>query len=127
MKYQIEESGMKVEDSGFEPERAKTEWREKALFNSKGYMILEGLANKEGVRVTQDDMDKEYKKLAEATKKDVKEIQANLMQNPDSLSQTTSKLLGQKMMDFLYSHCEFEYVKELEPEATPADSEQKPA
>jgi len=126
MKYQIEESGMKVEDSGFEPERAKTEWREKALFNSKGYMILEGLANKEGIRVTQDDLDKEYEKLAEAAKIDVEQVKANMMQNPDSLSQTSSKLLGKKMMDYLYSHCEFEYVKELEAEATPSAAEDQP-
>ena len=32
--------------------------------------------------------------------------------NPDSLNQTTTKLLGQKTMNFIYSNCEFEYYKE---------------
>jgi len=37
------------------------------------------------------------------------------MANAESLSQTSSKILGQKTMNFLYSHCEFEYVKDLPP------------
>jgi len=28
------------------------------------------------------------------------------------MSQTTSRLLGQKALNFIYSHCEFDYVKE---------------
>ena len=36
------------------------------------------------------------------------------MSNPDSLSQTTTKILGQKAMNFIYSNCEFEFYKEGE-------------
>jgi len=113
MKYQIEQSGMKVEDSGFDPERAKKEWREKAVFNAKGYMLLEAIAQREGLHVTQEDMDAEYEKLAEQTGKKVEAVKASLMHNPESMAQTTSKLLGQKAMNFLYANAEFEYVKEL--------------
>ncbi|GJL80147.1 MAG: trigger factor [Nitrospinaceae bacterium] len=115
MKYQIEQSGMKVEDSGFEPEKAEVEWREKAIFNTKGYMVLEAIAGKENIHVAQTDLDEEYKKLAEQTKQKVEDIKRRMMANAESLSQTSSKLLGQKAMDFIYSHCEFEYVKELDP------------
>lgn len=112
MKYQIQQSGMKLEDSGFEPERAEKEWREKATFNTKGYMILEAIAAQENIHVTQTDLDEEYKKLAEQTKQKTEDIKRGMMANAESLSQTSSKILGQKTMNFIYSHCEFEFVKD---------------
>ena len=114
MKYQIEQSGMKLEDSGFDPERAEKEWREKAEFNSKGYMILEAIAGQENIHVTQKDLEEEYKKLAEQTKQTVEDIQRRMMSNEESLSQTSSKILGQKTMNYIFSHCEFEFVKDDE-------------
>ncbi len=123
MKYQIEQSGMKLEDSGFEPEQAEKEWREKALFNTKGYMILEAIAGQENIHVTQTDLDEEYKKLAEQTKQKTEDVKRGMMANAESLSQTSSKILGQKTMNFIFSHCEFDYVKALEPkENTPPSS-----
>jgi trigger factor len=112
MKYQIAQSGMKVEDSGFEPEKAMKEWREKAIFNTTGYMMLEFVANAENIHVTQQDMEGEYELLAKQTKQKLEEIQKRIMSNPDSLSQTTTKIVGQKAMNFIYSNCEFEYYKE---------------
>jgi trigger factor len=114
MKYQIAQSGMKIEDSGFEPEKAITEWREKAIFNTTGYMMLEFVANAENIHVTQQDMEGEYELLAKQTKQTVEDIQKRIMSNPDSLSQTTTKILGQKAMNFIYSNCEFEFYKEGE-------------
>ncbi len=111
MKYQIAQSGMKMEDSGFEPEKAMKEWREKAIFNTTGYMMLEFVANAEDIHVTQQDMEGEYELLAKQTKQSLEEIQKRIMSNPDSLNQTTTKILGQKAMNFIYSNCEFEFFK----------------
>jgi len=118
MKYQIEQSGMKLEDSGFEQEKAEEEWRDKAIFNTKGYLVLEAIAGRENIHVAQTDLDEEYKKLAEQTKQRVEDIKRRMMANAESLNQTTSKILGLKTMDFIYSNCEFEYVKELDAEET---------
>ena len=118
MKYQIEQSGMKLEDSGFEQEKAEEEWRDKAIFNTKGYLVLEAIAARENIHVAQTDLDEEYKKLAEQTKQRVEDIKRRMMANAESLNQTTSKILGLKTMDFVYSNCEFEYVKELDAEET---------
>lgn len=115
MKFQIAQSGMKIEDSGFEPEKAQKEWRDKAIFNTTGYMALESIAQVENIHITQQDMEAEYELLAEQTKQKVEEIQKRIMSNPDSLNQTTTKLLGQKTMNFIYANCEFEYYKD-EPE-----------
>ncbi|MBT5471147.1 MAG: trigger factor [Nitrospina sp.] len=112
VKFQIAQSGTKIEDSGFEPEKAVVEWREKAIFNTKGYMALEAVAQAENIHITQQDMEGEYELLAEQTKQKVEDIQKRIMSNPDSLNQTTTKLLGQKTMNFIYANCEFEFYKE---------------
>lgn len=122
MKYQIAQSGMKIEDSGFEPEKAMKEWREKAIFNTTGYMMLESVAAAENIHVTQQDMEMEYELLAKQTKQKVEDIQKRVMSNPDSLNQTTTKILGQKAMNFIYSNCEFKYYKE--GEEPPKEAEQ---
>ena len=114
MKFQIAQSGMKPEDSGFESEKAMKEWREKAIFNTTGYMMLESIAASENIHLTQQDMEAEYELLAKQTKQKVEEVQKRIMSNPDSLGQTTIKLLGQKTMNFIYSNCEIEYYKEGE-------------
>ena len=100
------------EDSGFEPEKAIKEWREKAVFNTTGYMMLESIAAAENIHLTQQDMEGEYELLAKQTKQKVEEVQKRIMSNPDSLGQTTIKLLGQKAMNFIYSNCEIEFYKE---------------
>ena len=123
MKYQISQSGMKLEDSGFEPDKAIKEWREKAIFNTTGYMMLESVAAAENIHVTQQDMEAEYELLANQTKQKVEDIQKRLMSNPDSLSQTTTKILGQKAMNFIYSNCEFKFYKEGEEPETGAKKE----
>ncbi|OGW17534.1 MAG: trigger factor [Nitrospinae bacterium RIFCSPLOWO2_12_FULL_47_7] len=112
MKYQIERSGMKLEDSGFDPEQAKKELREKAEFNVKGYMILDAIAKQENLHVASSDMEEEYKRLARETKQKPDDIKQRLLSNAESLNQTLSKLLGQKALNFVYSNCEFEYVKD---------------
>ena len=128
MKFQIEQSGMKLEDSGFDPDQAEKEWRERAVFNTKGYIILEGIAKAENIHVAQSDMEEEYKRLAEETKKSVEEVKQSLFSNQDYMTQTSNRILGQKGLNLIYSHCEFEYLseedmkKELEKnsqEATP--------
>jgi trigger factor len=77
-------------------------------------MMLESVASAENIHVTQQDMEAEYELLANQTKQKVEVIQKRIMSNPDSLSQTTTKILGQKAMNFIYSNCEFNFYKEGE-------------
>ncbi len=114
MQFQIEQSGMKLEDSGFNPEQAEKEWRERAEFNTKGYVILEGIAKAEGIHVAQSDMEEEYKRLAEETKKPVEDVKKSLFSNQDYMTQTSNRILGQKALNLIFSHCEFEYLSEAD-------------
>ena len=108
----IDERRAEIAQGLEQTEKAAKEWREKAIFNTKGYMALESIAQAENIHVTQQDMEGEYELLAKQTNQKVEEIQKRIMSNPDSLNQTTTKLLGQKTMNFIYSNCEFEFYKE---------------
>ena len=115
MKFQIAESGMKLENSGFEEEEAKNEWRDKAAFNTKGYMLLEEIANEEKIFVSEADMEGEYQALATQTKQTIDQVKQKLLANQATFNHTKSKLRGQKTLNFIYNNCEFEYEK-MNPE-----------
>ncbi|MGP0564676.1 MULTISPECIES: trigger factor [unclassified Nitrospina] len=125
MKFQIQQSGMSLEDSGFDEERAKEEWRERAVYNTKGYVILDAIAKQEKLNVKQSDLEAEYQRLAEQTGKSMEEVRKTLMSNQEHLNQTTSRLLGQKALNFIYSQCEFEYLSEEEARKRAAERKQE--
>ncbi|QPJ63566.1 MAG: trigger factor [Candidatus Nitronauta litoralis] len=110
-KYQIMQSGMSLEDSGFDESQAEKEWNPRATHNAKGYLILDGIANQENIHVSQEDMDEEYNRLAQETGKKVEDVKERLFANAENMNQTTQRVRGQKTLNFIYSHCEFEYVK----------------
>lgn len=114
MKFQIQQSSMKLEDSGFNPEQAEQEWRPRAEFNAKGYVILEGIAKAENLHVAQSDMEEEYKRLAKETKKSVEEVKQSLFSSQDYMTQTSNRILGQKALNLIFSHCEYEYLSEAD-------------
>ena len=120
MKFQIEQSGMKTEDSGFDEEKAKEEWRGKAENNCKGYILLENIGSLENIHVSQFDLEEEFKTLAEQSKQKLEDVKNRMMASPEVIKHTSSKILGRKVMDFLYSNCEFSFVKSLnEKEESP--------
>ncbi len=113
MKFQITESGMSLEDSGFDEDKAKNEWRDKAKNNSRGYILLENIGTLENIHVSQFDLEEEFKALAEQSKQKPEDVKNRMMANPEVIKHTSSKILGRKVLDFLYSNCEFNFVKSL--------------
>ncbi len=111
MKFQIQQSGMSLEDSGFDPENAKKEWLERATFNAKGYLILGAIADKENIYVTKEDLDLEYRELAEQTKQKVEDVRKRMMGNQEVMEQTSVKIRGRKALNLIYSNCEFEFYE----------------
>ena len=113
MKFQIEQSGMKLEDSGFDEEKAKAEWHDKAESNCKGYLLLENIASLEDIHVSQFDLEEEFKSLASQSKQKPDDVKNRMMANPEVIKHTSSKILGRKSLDFIYSNCEFNFVETL--------------
>jgi FKBP-type peptidyl-prolyl cis-trans isomerase (trigger factor) len=83
-------------------------------------MILEAIADQEKIHVTESDFEGEYKILAEQTGKKPEEVKQRLLANRESFNQTKSKLRGQKTLGYVFSHCEFEYVKDQAEETKTA-------
>lgn len=113
MKFQIQQSGSSLDDSGFDEEKAKGEWRDKAENNCKGYILLENIGSLENIHVSQFDLEEEFKSLAEQSKQKPDDVKNKMMANPEVIKHTSSKILGRKVMDFLYSNCEFEFVDKI--------------
>ena len=118
MKFQMEQSGMDLEDAGFDEEKAQEEWREKAENNCKGYILLENIGSIENIHVSQFDLEEEFKSLAEQSKQKPEDVKNKMMANPEVIKHTSAKILGRKVMEFLYSNCEFKFVKTLEKKET---------
>ena len=75
------------------------------------------------IHVAQSELEEEYQRLAKETGKSPEVVKKALFNNPDNMSQTTSRLLGQKALNFIYSHCEFDYVKEEDKQTGDAKEE----
>ena len=56
-------------------------------------------------------------------------VNEKLISNPDYLNSTTTRLRGQKTLNFIYSHCEFDYVQDepAEEKASPESDDQADA
>ena len=57
-------------------------------------------------------MEAEYKRLADETKKSVEEVKQSLFSNQDYMTQTSNRILGQKALNLIFSHCEYEFLSE---------------
>ena len=67
----------------------------------------------ENIHVSQFDLEEEIKPLAEQSKQKPDDVKNRMMANPEVIKHTSSKILGSKVRDFLYSNCEFNFVKPL--------------
>jgi trigger factor len=85
--------------------KLREEHREAAKRRVKVGLILEAVAEKEGLSVTQDDLNSEVTRLAAELKVPttdlVKMIQAG---GQDSIEQLRTKVLADKALDFIYRH-----------------------
>jgi trigger factor len=57
-------------------------------------------------------MEVEYKRLADETKKSEEEVKQSLFSNQEYMTQTSNRILGQKALNLIFSHCEYEFLSE---------------
>ena len=74
---------------------------------------MENIGSLEDIHVSQFDLEEEFKTLAEQSKQKPDDVKNRMMANPEVIKHTSSKILGRKVMDFLYSSSEFNFVKSL--------------
>ena len=90
-----------LEISNLSPEEFKGKFQERAYNNVKTSLILEALAKAENMEVTEEEVDEELTKYAEAAQKSLAEYKKNLKE--EDLEHIKDHILTRKIFDFLIS------------------------
>src|SRR5690625_62549 len=105
LEQQLQAQGMTKEMysqfSGQDEEALKEQMREDAEKRVRSNLTLEAIYNAENLEVTDEDVEKEYEKMAEMYNVDVEKIKQAFGANEDMLK---SELIFQKAIDFLVEH-----------------------
>lgn len=99
----ILQSGKSPEEVGFNPDVARKEFEGQARNNTKSALILEAIADKEGINVQVEDIEDEIKRIAEGAKKPLEEVRRLMMLQEGVMEEIKARILGKKVMDFVYS------------------------
>ena len=115
----LQAQGMDFENylaaTGQEQETVVAELREAALLASRADLALRGIAEAEGLEVTEEDVDEELEKLAERVDQSVAEVRVALEEG-DQLPAVRSDLRKRKALDWLV-----ENVAIVDEEGAPVD------
>jgi len=86
----------------FDPDKIKDQYKDQAIFQTKGAIILNAIAEKENITVTDEDIDKKISEYAEALKMSVDEYKDLVVKN-GTINNIKNNVLVDKIYDFLCS------------------------
>lgn len=98
--------GIDPRQMGVNLDRLRDDLRTRALLEVKGYLLLEAIAEKEKVEVSEDDLSKHFDKLSVELNQPADKIRATLRRN-DSLDSLTARLRQDKALAWLLSKANF--------------------
>ena len=99
--------GIDPRQLGLNLDRMRDELRQRALLEVKGYLLLEAIAEKEKIEVTEDDLAKHFDKLAAELKQPADKIRT-AFRRQDSLDGLKGRLRQDKALAFLLSKANFQ-------------------
>jgi trigger factor len=103
-KGQVRLDDMQVDPSA-DVARLRTEHREEAKRRVKLGLILEAIAGREGLSVTQEDMDHEVQRLASQLRLGVEDVQRLIQAGgQDSIEDLKGRILAEKALEFVFRH-----------------------
>lgn len=91
-----------------EEEGLKKECEPIAKDRVKGFLILDTIAEKENIEVTNEDLDAEIKKLAVSMNKNPEELRTQIMSNKEAMAGLRSRLREDKTLDLIISKAKFQ-------------------
>jgi trigger factor len=97
---------------------AMEQLRQRATFAVKAGLLLEAIGGAEGLEVTDQDLEETYQRIADERGQRVEAIKGYLMQEEGAVDTLRSRLLEEKVLDWL-----FEQAKLVEPPPMPDLSE----
>ncbi len=117
---QLEKSGMNLEAAGLTREMLAQRNEPVAAQRVRGDFILKKIAEKEEIKLKDEDMDRGFKRIGDQYNMPVAQVK-EFFGNRDDLLPLMNELLNEKVLDFLRKE-----VKYIEPEAAPVEEEQSP-
>ena len=98
--------GIDPRQLGLNLDRMRDELRQRALLEVKGYLLLEAIAEKEKVEVSDEDVDKHFEKLSTKMNQPAEKIRA-AFRREQSIDSLKSRLRQDKALAFLLSKANF--------------------
>jgi trigger factor len=98
--------GLDPRQLGLNFDRMRDELRQRALLEVKGYLLLEAIAEKEKLEVSEDDLDKHFAKMAEELKQPAEKLKA-AFRRQDSLESLKARLRQDKALAYLLGKANF--------------------
>lgn len=112
----LERQGMSLESAGMNREALAEQYKDAAEKRVKGDFVLKKIAEKEGIKLEDDDIEQGFKRIATQYNMPVSEVK-KYFQNRDDLLPFMNELLSEKILKFLKNEAK---IKEV-----PAQSEEK--
>lgn len=94
--------GIDPKTLNFDPDKIKDQYKEQAILQTKGAILLNAIAEKENITVTDEDLDKKIAEYAEALKMTPEEYRDLAIKN-GTISTIKNNVLVDKIYDFLCS------------------------
>jgi trigger factor len=103
---------MGVDTRGFDPERMKADFKDEAEQEARGSVLLRAIAEREGIDVTDADIQKRVAELAAARQTSAKKLRADLEAN-DQLNGLRAQIREEKTLDKLLTEAK---ITEADPD-----------
>lgn len=125
LKLLLEELGVQAAYKGRDPRSIRysdaqiADLRVRAEFAAKAGLILESVARKEGIAITEEDMDRKYQEIADMRGQRVEAIRGYI-QKDGAVADLRKHLLEERALDWVLERSDLDYVTEgAEPAAEP--------
>ncbi len=115
-KRQLQQQGIKLNQTGMTEQQVAAQMRPQALFNVKAFLLLDAIGKAEGLTVDEAEVDKELANLAEERGQNVDRLRATMEKN-NQLLLLRAQIREEKILDFLMSKAEVTEAPDPAPES----------
>ena len=122
LKLLIEELGVQATYRGRDPrtirysEAQLADLRVRAEFAAKAGLILDGVAKREGIAITADDLERKYQEIADMRGQRIEAIRGYI-QKDGAVGELKKHLLEERTLDWVLERCDLEYVADSDAAA----------
>ena len=114
-KRQLQQQGIKLQQTGMTEAQVAAQMRPQALFNVKAFLLLDAIGKAEGIGVDEAEVTKELQNLAEERGQNIDRLRATMEKN-NQLLLLRAQIREEKILDLLMSKSEVTEAPDPTPE-----------